>query len=121
MLTVNRKRRLFGHQNAVNLDVIQLPSQHRPLKSHIHREEVAMAAGTTRLNEEQERAATSINGGLLVLAPVGTGKTTVLTQRVTNALRGGIPASAILCLSFTNKAANEVRERVRRALPKGGL
>ena len=76
-----------------------------------------MNTGTTVLNAEQQQAAEHIFGALLVQAPVGTGKTRVLTQRLINAIHADIPASRILCLSFTHKAANEIRERVRRALP----
>lgn len=76
-----------------------------------------MENSTGGLNAKQQRAAAHIHGALLVQAPVGTGKTLVLTQRLINAIAAGIPAAQILCLSFTNKAANEIRERVRRALP----
>ncbi len=76
-----------------------------------------MNIGTNVLNPEQQQATEHIFGALLVQAPVGTGKTLVLTQRLINAIQAGIPASRILCLSFTNKAAQEIRDRVRRALP----
>src|SRR5690606_28837319 len=51
-------------------------------------------------------------GAALLHAPVGTGKTLSLAERAAEALRRGVPANRILCVTFTNRAAEELRQRV---------
>lgn len=62
---------------------------------------------------EQRAAVEHLDGGLLLLAPVGSGKTRTLADRVAAALAHGLPAERLLCLTFTNRAADEMRARVR--------
>lgn len=68
-------------------------------------------------NPEQQHVIRHIEGGLLVLAPVGTGKTSVLSERVAEAIKRGISPDRILCLTFTNRAAMEMGDRLSESLP----
>src|SRR5688572_5584449 len=68
------------------------------------------------LNEPQQQAVQHVNGPLMIIAGAGSGKTKVLTTRIAHLLANGVDAFHILALTFTNKAAREMKERIEEIL-----
>jgi len=68
------------------------------------------------LNSAQKEAALHTKGPLLIIAGAGAGKTKTLTHRIVNIIKGGVAPNKILAITFTNKAAKEMRERIYEAL-----
>ncbi len=81
------------------------PTTHRPVAQ--------------RLNPEQQTVADHFTGRALVIAGPGSGKTSTITARVGQLLLKQVPPTAILCLTFTNKAADEMRDALLDATPSG--
>lgn len=68
------------------------------------------------LNPEQRKAVECLDGALLIMAGAGSGKTRVLTYRIANMIAQGIPPWNILAITFTNKAANEMKSRAEKLI-----
>jgi DNA helicase-2/ATP-dependent DNA helicase PcrA len=72
-----------------------------------------------KLNPQQEEVAEHVHGRILTLAGPGSGKTRTITERTGRLIRKGHPPGSILCLTFTNKARDEMRERISAAYGDG--
>lgn len=70
------------------------------------------------LNDQQQKAVKQIDGPMVILAGAGSGKTRVITSKVRYMIEKGIDPSSILCVTFTNKAATEMKERLSNYFQK---
>ena len=73
----------------------------------------------TGLNDEQKQAVMLSDSSLLIVAGAGTGKTRVLVEKIIHLLKSGVPGHTVLALTFTNKAADEMRSRLHAHCPPG--
>src|SRR5689334_25393299 len=103
--------RFFAVRNPQSLMSRQYTLQRAPKSTSIH---IAYAA---ELNQQQLAAVAAPPGPMLIIAGAGSGKTRTLTYRVAYLLENGVDARNILLLTFTNKAARQMLDRVANLLP----
>ena len=73
-----------------------------------------------KLNEAQRAVVENLNQSLLVMAPAGTGKTNVISLRTAHFIQSGMSPNQILCLTFTNKACHELKDRLIKIIGADG-
>ena len=83
---------------------------------HVDNRKTELMDFLSGLNPNQKEAALSKEGPILVIAGAGAGKTRTLTSRVCALIRNGVFPEHILAVTFTNRAASEMRDRIRKIL-----